>query len=183
MNFESIGYFALMNSTPLASVVVSLAGLAVLLVPVFAIVGLPATAPAWALFARDVFRLPLAHAMTAAKVVSVHLGIPTAKLLTAPFTVEQLTTPAKQNLATFKRASKLFSWLHPVGFDNELLSAHWTSPLTRDCVGFAVGLLAVIRAISAKSSALGFGLIAVSEKNIGPRLVIIRFVVAIFETP
>jgi len=146
MNFESIGDFALMNSAPLAGVAVSLAGLAVLLVPILAIVGLPTAAPAWALFTRNVFRLPLSHAVTAAKVVSVYLGISAAELLAAPFTVEQLTTPAKQNLATFKRASKLFSWLHPVGFDNELLSAHWTSQLRRDCVGFAVGLLAVIRA-------------------------------------
>ena len=146
MNFESIGDFALMNSAPLAGMAVSLAGLAVLLVPILAIVGLPTAAPAWALFTRNVFRLPLSHAVTAAKVVSVYLGISAAELLAAPFTVEQLTTPAKQNLATFKRASKLFSWLHPVGFDNELLSAHWTSQLRRDCVGFAVGLLAVIRA-------------------------------------
>jgi len=146
MNFESIGNFALMNSAPLAGVVVSLAGLAVLLAPILAVVGLPATAPAWALFAYDVFRLPLSHAVTAAKVVSVHLGISTAKLLTAPFTVEQLATPAKQNLATFQRASKLISWLHPVGFDNELLSADRTSQLRRDCVGFAIGLLAVVRA-------------------------------------
>ncbi len=146
MNFEGIGDFTLMNSAPLAGVVVSLAGLAVLLVPILAIVRLPATAPTWALFTRDVFRLPLSHAMTAAKVVSVHLGISTAKLLSAPFTVEQLATPAKQNLATFQRASKLFSLLHPVGFDNELFSAHRTSQLRRNGVGFAIGLLAVVRA-------------------------------------
>lgn len=146
MNFESIGDFVLMNSAPLARVVVSLAGLAVLLAPILAVVGLPATAPAWALFARDVFRLPLSHAVTAAKVVSVHLGVSTAKLLSAPFTVEQLATPAKQNLATFQRASKLFSWFHPVGFDNELLSAHRTSQLRSGGTGCMISLLAVIGA-------------------------------------
>jgi len=155
MNFESIGNFALMNSAPLAGVAVSLAGLAVLLVPVLAIVGLPATAPTWALFARDVFRLPLSHAMTAAKVVSIHLCISTAKLLAAPVTVEQLATPAKQNLATFQRASKLFSWLHPVRLDNKLLSADRTSQLRCNGVGFAIGLLAVIRAKPKPGSVTG----------------------------
>lgn len=155
MNFEGIGDFTLMNSAPLAGVVVSLAGLAVLLVPILAIVRLPATAPTWALFTRDVFRLPLSHAVTAAKVVSVHLGISTAKLLSAPFTVEQLATPAKQNLATFQRASKLFPRLHPVRLDNELLSANRTSQFRRDGVGFAVGLLAVVRAKPKPGSVTG----------------------------
>ena len=44
-------------------------------------------------------------------------------------------------------------------------------------------VLAVIKAILAKSSAEGFGLIAVSDKKIGPLAVIIILVVAIFETP
>ena len=44
-------------------------------------------------------------------------------------------------------------------------------------------VLAVINAIFAKSSADGFGLIAVSDKNIGPRLVIIILVEAINEIP
>jgi len=155
MNFESIGQVALVNTASLAGVIVTLAGFAVLLVPVLAVVGLPSSAPRRAAFANHVGRLPLSHAVTAAKVVSVHLGISTAKLLSAPFTVEQLATPAKQNLATFQRASKLFPRLHPVRLDNELLSANRTSQLRRDCVGFAIGLLAVVRAKPKPGSVTG----------------------------
>ena len=44
-------------------------------------------------------------------------------------------------------------------------------------------VFAVIKAIFAKSSEVGLGLIAVSDKNIGPRFVIIILVVAISEIP
>ena len=155
MNFEGIGDFTLMNSAPLAGVVVSLAGLAVLLVPILAIVRLPATAPTWALFTRDVFRLPLSHAMTAAKVVSVDQGISTAKLLAAPVAIEQFATPAKQDLAAFHRTRNLLARLYPVRLDNELLSANRTSQFRRDGVGFAVGLLAVVRAKPKPGSVTG----------------------------
>ena len=46
-----------------------------------------------------------------------------------------------------------------------------------------LAVLAVIIAILAKSSADGLILIAVSDKNIGPRAVIIILVVATIETP
>lgn len=148
MDFDGIAQLLLRDSASPADVVIAFAGLAILIVPVLTVVGLPTTAPTRAMFTVDIFRLPIAHTFSAAKIVLFYFGILAAKFLPAPIAVKKATAPPQEGASAFAATSKLLGFskfrFQTVSSHLKIFAANRALKSWSGCVGFTIRPLTVV---------------------------------------
>jgi hypothetical protein len=93
----------------------------------------------------NIRRLPVAHALTTAKIMLIHLGVYASKFLPAPITIEKTTSPTQQDALAFLTTSNFIHLFQAVRFDCKFPAADWAGKSWRSCMEFAISLLAGIR--------------------------------------
>jgi hypothetical protein len=107
MNFKSISGFRLRQGAMLARFIVAGTGGSPVANPVFPVIRKITTFPRGALLAAPMFTIPISHALTGAERILGGLGVAPSESLAAPFTIQDPTSPSKQNKATFRTACYL----------------------------------------------------------------------------
>jgi hypothetical protein len=102
MNFKSISSFRLSDATVLTRHIITGAGDSPIANPVFPIIREISTFPRGAFFTSPVFAIPFSHTFTGAERIFGGLAVPSSESLTAPFAIQNSTSPAKQDKATFR---------------------------------------------------------------------------------
>lgn len=165
VNLESMGNSILVNIATLASMSIALAGLALTIAPILAIVRLPSAAPCWAGFAIHILRLPRSHAFAAAKVVFLYFCILAAKLLAAPIAAKKFATPTKKNTPAFRGARQLVGAFDPIWLDLKALSTDWALETGAGGMGFTKDPLAFV-ATKPQASCIASNLIGLASNRL-----------------
>ena len=148
VNVESLAKIRFVQAATLANAIVTGVRSLALRFPICTIVGRVTAAPTVAILAHHIFRLPFAHAVSAAKVMLVSLAVSAIELLTAIVAMQFLASPSQHHAFALEAASNsrrhLECFVQPVRFGVELFVAYWASGVNH--LRFAVDSLAVVRA-------------------------------------